>query len=261
MYSTFFLGTLYLEHVRHFSALQTGLAFLPWTMTVGALSLGITARIVARFGPMRVLITGMATVMGGLALMTTTSTTTAFFPTMFFAFFMIGLGIGSAFMPLLTIAMADVPAPDAGLGSGIVNLSQQVGGALGIAVLGTIATTRSKALEAQHHALGSALVGGYHLAFLIGVLSVGAAILTTLAVLRTRPQVADAEPIVAERSEIGHTAESGRRRVAIALSSSGARRPQPDGSATAAAAGRRGPGRDWRSRRPRRPAPDRGRAE
>ncbi|HWF55144.1 MAG TPA: MFS transporter [Solirubrobacteraceae bacterium] len=261
MYSTFFLGTLYLEHVRHFSALQTGLAFLPWTMTVGALSLGITARIVARFGPMRVLITGMATVMGGLALMTTTSTTTAFFPTMFFAFFMIGLGIGSAFMPLLTIAMADVPAPDAGLGSGIVNLSQQVGGALGIAVLGTIATTRSKALEAQHHTLGSALVGGYHLAFLIGVLSVGAAILTTLAVLRTRPQVAEAEPIVAEQSEIGHAAESGRRRVAIALSSSGARRPQPESSATAAAAGRRGPGRDWRSRRPRRPAPDRGRAE
>jgi EmrB/QacA subfamily drug resistance transporter len=186
MYSTFFLGTLYLEHVRHFSALQTGLGFLPWTVTVGILSLGVTARLVARFGPMRVLITGMVTVIAGLLLLSTAGVHTSFFPTVFLAYFAIGLGIGSAFMPLLTIAMADVPTADAGLGSGIINVSQQVAGALGLAVLGTVATNHSKALVAQHHGLAQSLVGGYRFAFIIGAASVSAGILTALAVLRSR---------------------------------------------------------------------------
>ena len=87
----------------------------------------------------------------GLGLLTTVGPHTSFFPTIFLAYFAIGLGIGSAFMPLLTIAMADVPAADAGLGSGIVNVSQQVSGALGLAVLGTLATNHTHALEAAHH--------------------------------------------------------------------------------------------------------------
>jgi EmrB/QacA subfamily drug resistance transporter len=185
MYSTFFLGTLYLEHVRHYSALDTGLAFLPWTVTVGILSLGVTARLVERFGQMRVLIPGMLSVIVGLLLLRTTGVHTSFFPTVFFAFFAIGLGIGNAFMPLLSIAMADVPAQDAGLGSGITNVSQQVAGALGLAVLGTIATSHSKALIAQHHDLAGSLISGYHLAFGIGILSVVAAIATALLLLRT----------------------------------------------------------------------------
>ena len=186
MYSTFFLGTLYLEHVLHYSALQTGLAFLPWTVTVGILSLGVTARLVARFGAMRVLILGMTTVIVGLGLLSTAGVHTAFFPTIFLAYFFIGLGIGSAFMPLLTIAMADVPAADAGLGSGITNVSQQVAGALGLAVLGTIATNHSKALVAQGHDLASSLISGYHLAFAIGGISILIGIVTALTVLRTR---------------------------------------------------------------------------
>jgi EmrB/QacA subfamily drug resistance transporter len=186
MYSTFFLGTLYLEHVRHFSALQTGMAFLPWTVTVGILSLGVTARLTARFGAMRVLVPGMLTVIVGLGLLSTAGVHTSFFPTVFLAYFAIGLGIGTAFMPLLTIAMADVPAADAGLGSGIVNVSQQVAGALGLAVLGTIATNQSKALQAAGHGIAGSLVGGYHLAFAIGMASVVIGILVALAVLRTR---------------------------------------------------------------------------
>ena len=79
--------------------------------------------------------------------------TPRFFPTIFFACFAIGLGIGSAFMPLLTIAMADVPAADAGLGSGITNVSQQISGALGLAVLSTIAANHTKGLLAAHHGL------------------------------------------------------------------------------------------------------------
>jgi MFS family permease len=184
MYSTFFLGSLYLEHVLHYTALQTGLAFLPWTVTVGILSLGLTARLIGRFGAMRVLLVGLATVILGLALLATAGVHTSFFPTIFFAYLAIGLGVGSSFTPLLTIAMADVPVGDAGLGSGIVNLSQQVAGALGLAVLGTIATNHSKALEARGHTFASSLVSGYHLAFTIGAGSIVVGILTTLVVLR-----------------------------------------------------------------------------
>jgi EmrB/QacA subfamily drug resistance transporter len=184
MYSTFFLGTLYLEHVRHYSALQTGLAFLPWTVTVGILSLGITARLIGRFGAIRVLLSGLGMVIVGLALLATDGLNTQFFPTIFFAYFAIGLGIGSSFTPLLTIAMANVPAADAGLGSGIVNVSQQVAGAFGLAVLGTIAANHSKGLEAHGHTLASSLIAGYHLAFTIGAGSIVVAIITTLAVLR-----------------------------------------------------------------------------
>jgi EmrB/QacA subfamily drug resistance transporter len=184
MYSTFFLGTLYLEHVLHYSALQTGLAFLPWTVTVGILSLGITARLIDRFGTIRLLLGGLVTVIIGLALLVSAGVHTSFFPTIFFAYFAIGLGIGTSFTPLLTIAMADVPVADAGLGSGITNVSQQVAGALGLAVLGTLATNHSKALAAHGHTLVSSLVGGYHLAFTIGAGSIVVGIVTTLVVLR-----------------------------------------------------------------------------
>jgi EmrB/QacA subfamily drug resistance transporter len=198
MYSTFFLGTLYLEHVLHYGPLQTGLAFLPWTMTVGTLSLGITARLVVRFGPMRVLITGMITVIVGLGLLTTVGAHTSFFPTIFLAYFAIGLGIGSAFMPLLTIAMADVPTADAGLGSGIINVSQQIAGALGLAVLSTIATNRTHSLETAHNQLVGSLLAGYHLAFTIGATSVAVGILGALTLLRA-PRPSKAE-LVAEHA-------------------------------------------------------------
>jgi MFS family permease len=184
MYSTFFLGTLYLEHVRHYSALQTGAAFLPWTLTVAVLSQGITARLVARFGPLPVLTSGMATAAAGLLLFATVGPDTAFFPTIFLACFAIGLGIGTAFMPLLTLAMADVPAEDAGLGSGITNLSQQIGGALGLAVLSTVAANHTKGLLADHDGLTSALIGGYQLAFVSGALAIGAGMVLAVALLR-----------------------------------------------------------------------------
>ena len=191
MYSTFFLGTLYLEHVRHYSALQTGAAFLPWTITVAVLSQGITARLVARFGALPVLTTGMASAAAGLLLFATVGPDTAFFPTIFLACFAIGLGIGTAFMPLLTLAMADVPAEDAGLGSGITNLSQQLGGAFGLAVLSTVAANHTKGLLADHDDLTSALIGGYQLAFVSGALAIGAGMVLAFALLRPRrPQPA-----------------------------------------------------------------------
>jgi MFS family permease len=193
MYSTFFLGTLYLEHVRHYSALQTGAAFLPWTLTVAVLSRGITARLVERFGPLRVLTMGMASVVAGLLLFSTVGPDTAFFPTIFLACFAIGFGIGNAFMPLLTIAMEDVPAADSGLGSGITNVSLQISGALGLAVLSTIAANRTKGLVSAHHELTSSLISGYHVAFLAGAGVIATGIVLAFVLLR---------PAAAEQSEL-----------------------------------------------------------
>jgi EmrB/QacA subfamily drug resistance transporter len=192
MYSTFFLGTLYLEQVRHYSALQTGAAFLPWTLTVAVLSQGINAWLVDRFGALRVLTSGMATAVAGLLLFATVGPDTAFFPTIFLACFALGLGIGTAFMPLLTLAMEDVPAEDAGLGSGITNLAQQIGGALGLAVLSTIAANHTKALAADH-GLTDSLIGGYRLAFLVGALAIGTAIVLAFALLRPRNRAQELE--------------------------------------------------------------------
>jgi EmrB/QacA subfamily drug resistance transporter len=185
MYSTFFLGTLYLEHVRHYTPLQTGAAFLPWTLTVAVLTQGITTRLVDRFGPLSVLTAGMATAVAGLLLFATVGPDTAFFPTIFFACFLIGLGIGNAFMPLLTLAMEDVPSEDAGLGSGITTLSQQISGALGLAVLSTIAANHTKAL-ADDHGPVSALIGGYQVAFIAGALAITTGIALAFVLLRTR---------------------------------------------------------------------------
>jgi EmrB/QacA subfamily drug resistance transporter len=200
MYSTFFLGTLYLEQVRHYGALETGAAFLPWTLTVAILSRGITAALVRRLGPLRVLTTGMAIAVAGLYLFSTVGPHTAYFPTIFVANLALGLGIGNAFMPLLTLAMEDVPPADAGLGSGITNVSQQIGGALGLAVLSTVATNHTKALLSSHHGLTTSLISGYHVAFLLAAGATIGAILLAFALLRPRRMRPELELAVDEPS-------------------------------------------------------------
>jgi MFS family permease len=184
MFTTFFLGALYLQQVRHYGAVATGLAFLPMTLTVAVLSLGVTARIVARVGAVRTLVPGLLSCAAALVLLSTAGVHAGYFPTVFFAYFLLGLGAGSSFMPLLTIAMADVPPRDAGLGSGIVNVSMQVSAALGLAVLSTIATNHTRSLTAQGEPLASALTGGYHLAFTIAAAVVSVGVLVAVVVLR-----------------------------------------------------------------------------
>jgi EmrB/QacA subfamily drug resistance transporter len=197
LYTTFFLGTLYLEHVRHYSPMETGLAFLPWFVTLGVLSLGLSARLVERFGPTQMLTAGLGTVIIGLVLFAGAGVHTSYFPTILLANFAIGAGIGTSMMPLLTIAMADVPPEDRGLGSAITTVFQQVGGALGLAALSTIATNHSRALTAQHHDLASSLASGYHLAFLIAAGIIVIAITTVLVVLRPR-EASRLEAVAAE---------------------------------------------------------------
>jgi len=192
MYSTFFLGTLYLERVRGLSAVATGAAFLPWTLTVAVLSRGLTARMIARFGPYRVLVAGMFTAAAGLFVFSTAGAQTPFFPTVFVACLLIGAGIGSAFQPLLTIAMANVPRADAGLGSGLANVSQQLAGALGVAVLSTIADNHTKNLVDAGVGATPALVGGFQLAFTVAASIAVAGALLAAVVLR--PKAAPALP-------------------------------------------------------------------
>jgi EmrB/QacA subfamily drug resistance transporter len=186
MYGTWFLGSLYLEHVLHYGAIETGLAYMPWTLTVAVLSMGVTRRLVTRLGPMPVMVGGMLLVALGLFELHGISLHTTYFPRLAIGFFLMGLGIGNAFMPMLTIAMADVPHEQAGLASGIVNVSQQVSGALGLAVLSTFATNHSNALIAAGHAVDTSLISGYRLAYEIAIVSVLVGVGVALSMMRSR---------------------------------------------------------------------------
>jgi EmrB/QacA subfamily drug resistance transporter len=185
MFSTFLLGVLYLQHVRGYGALETGLAFLPLTLIMGVMSVGVTARLMARFGPPRVLLVGLAAIAGALVLLSQLPAHANYFPTIFVPFALLGFGAGLSFLPLMTIAMAEVPLADAGLASGIVNASLQISAAIGIAALGTVAAERTKVLAGlgEHHV--QALTGGFHLAWAIGAGAVLVGALVALVWLRS----------------------------------------------------------------------------
>ena len=202
MFALFFLGALYLEKILGYSSLKTGLSFLPMTVIVATLSLGITARLMRRFGAMALVVPGMLLAMVGLLLMTQVSATQSFFPLVFVAFVFLGFGMGLSFLPLLTIAMAEVPKPDAGLASGIINVSMQMSAALGLAVLGTIAADRGKALAASGVPLPTALTNGFHLSFFIAAGCVAVGIVVALTILRPVAAMATADQSPAERQRI-----------------------------------------------------------
>jgi MFS family permease len=183
MFSAFFLGSLYLERVLGYDAIHTGLAFLPLTLAIGTLSMGPSARAVERFGALPTLVAGLSGIVAGLVLLAGQGVGASYFPGLFFAFLLLGLGAGASFLPLLTIGMADAPPRDAGLASGIVNVSVQLFGAVGLAVLGTIATDHAKTLAAEGSPLTHALTGGYHLAYLVGASAVALGILAALLLL------------------------------------------------------------------------------
>jgi EmrB/QacA subfamily drug resistance transporter len=200
MFSSWVLGTLYIEHVLGYGAWDTGLAFLPMTLTVGALSLGTTARVMARLGPERTVVLGMSFVVVALLWLTRAGENAAYFPELFLPYALMGLGMGTAMLPLLTIAMSGVPEQDAGLGSGIINVSMQLAGALGIAVLGTLAAERTSALSADGASVASALTSGYHLGFEIAAAAVLVGLVLSATVLRMpgRARVAPGSEVAVE---------------------------------------------------------------
>jgi len=185
MFTNFFIGALYLQHIKGFSAIGIGLAFLPSTLALATLSVGITARLMARFGARSLLVVGLLTISSALLLLSGADEQTSYFPRIFAAYLLFGLGAGLSFMPILTISMSEVPAADAGLASGFGNLSMQMGASVGLAALGTISTDHAKSLVAQGASLSSALTGGYQIAFLLAAACVAAGLLVVLLVLRS----------------------------------------------------------------------------
>jgi EmrB/QacA subfamily drug resistance transporter len=196
MFSAFFLGALYLERVLGYDAIDTGLAFMPLTIAIAIMSVGVSARAVGRFGPVPTLVAGLLGIITGLMLLAVQGIHASYFPGLFFAFLVLGLGAGASFLPLLTIGMADAPPRDAGLASGIINVSVQLFGAIGLATLGTIATDHTKALSAEGQPLIGALTGGYHLAYIVAAACVTMGILAAVLILRP-----PAAPVVREVEE------------------------------------------------------------
>jgi MFS family permease len=155
------------------------------------MSVGITARLMERFGAANVLLGGLTAITAALVLLSRLPAHIGYLPGIFVPFALLGLGAGLSFLPLTTIAMAEVPLADAGLASGIVNASLQISAAIGIAALGTVAAARTKALSqlGQHHL--QALTGGFHLAWAIGAGAVAVGALITFVWLRRAPRAAE----------------------------------------------------------------------
>jgi MFS family permease len=189
MFGTFFLGSLYLERVLRYKPLEIGLAFLPLTLVMGGLSLRYSERIIMRFGARRTLVPGL-TLMGAAMLLFGRSPVHATYivdvlPVML----LIGVGVAISGPSLMTLAMSGATPEDAGLASGLINTTTQVGGALGLAVLATLAASHSGSSASP-----SALTSGYHLAYLLaaGLIVGGIAIAATV----LRPRAAHEAPPV-----------------------------------------------------------------
>ena len=178
MFGSFFLGALYLQRVLGYSAIGTGLAFLPNNLTVGLFSLVITRRIVARFGARAPLVVGLILVAGAQLVLSRAPVRGSFAVDILPAMLMFGIGAGLFFMPSVTLAMADAGPGDSGIASGLANVSLQIGAAIGVAVLASVSAGHTNAILAGGVSPVSALASGYHLGFLVaaGVLVAAAAV-------------------------------------------------------------------------------------
>jgi EmrB/QacA subfamily drug resistance transporter len=192
MFGMFFLGTLYMQLVLGYDALQIGLAFLPIAVSIGTLSVGFSARLNTRFGERPVMLVGLGLMLVGLALFVRAPADGNYLEHLLPVMLPLGIGLGLAFPALMTLAMSGASGDDAGLASGLVNTTAQVGGALGLAILATTSTSRTTELLAQDASRPEALVGGFHLAFGISAALVALAIVVTVAVIRPVPVSADA---------------------------------------------------------------------
>jgi MFS family permease len=177
MFGMFFLGSLNLERVLHYGPMAIGFAFLPVALAMGALSLWLSARLIMRFGVRTVLLAGQILIAVALILLAAGPMDSDYARNLLAPMVLVGIGGGLAFPALAILAMADVGPDDAGLASGLLNTTAQVGGALGLAVLATVSTNRTNALLTEGHPLRVALSTGFHLAWGVGAALVVAAII------------------------------------------------------------------------------------
>jgi EmrB/QacA subfamily drug resistance transporter len=177
MFAWFFLVALYLQLVLHYSPLKVGLAFLPANLIMGVFSIGLSARLVMRFGIKRPLSVGLLLAAAGLVLFAHAPVGGSFALDVLPGMVLGGLGAGAAFNPMLLGATSGVPQEESGLASGVVNTAFMMGGALGLAVLASVAASRTDSLRGSGDGPLQALVGGYHVAFLVGAAFAAAAAL------------------------------------------------------------------------------------
>ena len=205
MFGMFFLGALYLQRIEGYDPLQVGLAFLPSTVVMGTMSLRVSGPLVMRFGAKLTLIASLVSIGVGLLLFSLTPVDATFVTQIMPATIFIGIGAGLGFPSLMMLAMSGATPEDSGLASGLINTSVQVGGAIGLAVLATLATERTSTLRADGESINAALNGGYHLAYLIGAALVGVAIVVAATVLRS------GSPAAAQHRAPSATATRSRR--------------------------------------------------
>ena len=206
MFAWFFLSALYLQLVLGYTPLKVGLAFLPGNVIMGILSVAVSARLVMRFGIKRPLATGLFVAAAGLLWLARAPVDGTYVIDVLPSMVLLGFGAGIAFNPVLLAAMSDVEPEEAGLASGLVNTSFMMGGALGLAVLASLAASRTDTLTAAGYSHLSALTGGYHVAFLVGAIFAASAATIGITLLRTSAQPGDphaVEPAAEERTEIG----------------------------------------------------------
>jgi MFS family permease len=195
LFAMFLMLTLYMQQVLGYSAMKTGVAYLAVAGTAILWS-AVAAQLVTRLGVKPVLVLGMTLLTAGLVYFTQVSVGGSYVGDLLPGFLLIGVGIGFAFVPISIAALAGVEAAEAGLASGLINTSQQIGGALGIAALSTIATSRTDDAVASGTALPAALVDGFSAAFVAGVIIAGLGVVAALTLIRPDEleQAPEAEP-------------------------------------------------------------------
>jgi EmrB/QacA subfamily drug resistance transporter len=197
IFGVFFLGALYLQLVLHYDPIQVGLAFLPVALGIAGMSLGFSAALIERFGARRTLLPSLVLVAAGLLLFRQAPVHASYFADILPAVLPLGIGAGLAFPSIIALAMSTATPEDSGLVSGLVNTTQQVGGALGLSILATLSTSHTSSLRAGGESVAASLTGGYHLAFGIAAGLVIVAIGLSVVLLR-RPEVGLEELVVGE---------------------------------------------------------------
>jgi EmrB/QacA subfamily drug resistance transporter len=198
MFAMFFLSALYLQFVLGYSPLQVGLAFLVGNVIMGAFSLGLSAKLVMRFGFRIPLSVGLGIASLSLLWFARAPVHGHYVPDVLPSMILLGIGAGMAFNPVLLAAMSEVEPQESGLASGVVNTAFMMGGALGLAVLASVASSRTHTLAASGDGAVAALTGGYHLAFLAGaVFAVAAAVVGGLFLHEQEQTAADAHAMPA----------------------------------------------------------------